>query len=69
MTMARAALPGSVGSVGLGVCVGSAPGRSEPGIWCRGKAAGGGSLWESWELCHKRRAGPDPRSPGRVPHP
>lgn len=46
LTVARASLPGSVGSVGLGVCVGSAPGKSEPGVWCRAKAAGGRSPWE-----------------------
>lgn len=38
-----------MGSVGLGVCEGGAPGRSELGLLCRSEVAGRGSLWGAWE--------------------
>ena len=70
LTVSMAPLPGSMGSVGLGVCEAGAPGRSELGLLCRGKVVGRGSLQGAWEPYHERSPGtqsgcphPDPAKP------
>ena len=56
--------------MGLGVCEGGAPGRSELGLLCRGEVVGRGSLRGAREPYHERSPGaqsgcphPDPTKP------
>lgn len=60
MAVVSAPLPGSVVSVGLGVCVGSGLGRGEPGLLCRDKAACGSSLQEAQSLAMRDHQGLPP---------